>query len=145
MIEDADLDLFYRTPSSWKQAHNDKRQAKIQQVTAEPAERIVSALLDLPLHVAPRVWASLATSSSHTLSTIGEAILSDDPVTELTRSLWFDVFLFDLQAIAPKLSQTREPWATIRLALEDVDLAWNTTTDHRSAYDRRQLLRARGS
>ena len=101
----------------------------------------------LRLHLA----IALAGEESTTLSVLGESLLGPNPVPTMADELLTEVFIGDLEQIAPKLGGT-EPWGTIRAALEDISAVWRaahpgfrTTAEYRVQrlrWDRESLERA---
>ena len=95
-------------------------------VAREAAQRIVDAVSTFAPWVRLRLAAALADEPSDTLRSIGGSLLGKAPAATMARSLLADVFIGDLEDIAPTLGDT-EPWSTIRSALEDVAAAWHTS------------------
>ena len=95
-----------------------------QAAAIDAARRIVNVISTFSPWVRINLAQALAAEKSATLRSIGCSLLGKDPVTTMATSLLADVFLGDLEDIAPELGDT-EPWSTIREALEDVAKAWH--------------------
>lgn len=96
------------------------------EAATKAAKRIIKAISALSPWVRLNLAMALAAESSTTLSSIGDALLGqDDPVAAMAHSLLVEVFIGDIEDVAPKLGDT-EPWCTIRKSLEEVTRAWRS-------------------
>ena len=103
------------------------------------AERVLAALGGLPTDVGAALALMLEVDTSTTLAAIGEAVREEDPAEYLARSLWPEVFIGDLQAVASRLGDA-EPWGAIRAGLEDIEVAWRQAhPTFRTRHDRAAL------
>ncbi len=117
----------------------------------DAAQRIVDAVFVLPPFLRLHLAIALAAEESTTLSTLGESLLGPNAVATMADDLLAEVFIGDLEQIAPKLGSS-EPWATVGHALEDISAAWRaahpcfrTTAEYsvrRLRWDRESLERA---
>ena len=100
------------------------------------AQRIVDAVYVLPPFLRLHLAIALAIEESTTLSTIGESLLGPNPVPTMANQLLAEVFIGDLEQVAPKLGETM-PWSAVRAALEDISAAWRAAhPTFRTRHDR---------
>ena len=106
------------------------------EVAKDAAQRICDAIYVLPPFLRLHLAVALAAEKSTTLAVVGESLLGPNPVPTMADELLAEVFIGDLEVIAPKLGDT-EPWSTIRAALEDISAAWRAAyPTFRTRHDR---------
>lgn len=115
-------------------------------VALEASRRIVAAVDALPAHIGDAVSWRLLKDDTETLASIGRGLMDEGPerAETMARLLLADVFIGDLEAVAPKLNDSAEPWATIRTALEEIAAAWRAAhPNFRTRLDREKPDRKR--
>jgi hypothetical protein len=116
------------------------RQDDLDAAIRQAARQIVHAFDNQPDYVRTDLAFVLYANSSETLSAIGGALLSGRPVSELARSLPFEIFLGDAEEVAARLGDSL-PWSMVRSALEGAVAAWRLAHPGlRTRFDRDRRL-----